>query len=803
VLTLIQNVRFGIAAIARSPFATLGAALTLALAVGANGAVYTMVSGTLINGIPWDNPDRIVVLRSRNPQGENRNQIPYLRYRDWRDQSDSFAYLAAATPWPAILEDRDRKLPVIGSRVTPGVFEFIGTQPALGRTLTPADAEAGAPAVVVLGHSFWRNQLDADPEILGKELTLGGTSSTVVGVLQHNDWFPNPGVDVLGVLDPRDLEANRSDGQVFVLGVLAPNVAVEQAQVEMDVIGDRLGTEYPETDKNWKTVLSPASDLLVGPNGGLGLWVLMGGVAAVLLIACTNVANLLSVRAAARRKELAIRSAMGASRGQLILQLLAENSILAIISFPIGALVTYWTLGLILDQLPPQISWFDQIFRFDGPVWAFLIGLSALTVLLFGLAPAVRSSRVDVNDVLKEEGDRGSSGGRGGRLRSALTVLQIAGSLALLTNAGLLARSLEALMKHDAGFDMNNLLVTYFELPAGRYASAVDWTRFQESVIRETNSLPDVITSYAGSTSLLNPDGPRRRISLAGESALQPGEEREVHWLSVSPDFVTTLGLAILRGRGFDARDDASSLPVAMIDEVAVRDLFDGANPLGQSVVLPDGSRREIVGVIQNVERVSINSVNLPRVLVPFAQEPTAFFNLIARTRKDPLSLGTATRRALQRVDPALPIYNVSSLTQNLADALWPVRLFAFTMSFMGLLAYALATIGIYSVVSTMTAQQSREFGIRAALGAEPRQIATMVLRRTAWLAGIGLAIGLPMAGALASLLRTLSLVQVDSADPVATVGSVLLIGLASLAASAVPTIRAVQVDPMLAMRAS
>jgi predicted permease len=799
-----QDLRSAARSLYLSPRFTVVAVLTLALGIGVNGAVFSVVNGSMLHVIPWTASGEIVAVTCQKLDKSSEAPASRARYEDWRNQTQSFSSLIAIRGRPFVLTDREVTEAYRGAEVSPEAFAALGLKLALGRGFVAADAGPDAPPQVVLSHGLWLERFGAAPDLVGRTIEIEERQVRVVGVLAKDMWFPAPDVPILAPLRLSELSGPRDAGVLQVLGVLRGGVTLERARLELDTISQRLADQYPETDRGWGTRVRELRELYAGGNRDAALLLLVLAVGAVLLVACVNVANLLLARGIQRQKELAIRCSVGATRARIVAQLLTESTLLALLALPLSLLLARATLDWILSKLPPHVSWMDQVFRFDAPVLLFLAGLSLSTVLFFGLLPALRASRLDLTGVIKEGGDRGSGGPSGGRLRAALTVAQLSAALALLVAASLCIESFNAVMSEDVGFDQERLFIANLRLPVERYAAPEQWSRFQEQLVARIETQAGVEAVGVADIFTATPGGRLLAVTVDGRHPRGAESRNEVRWSALSPGYLKALGLRIVLGRPFGADDGSGSLPVALVNQTLVRSWFNGESPIGDRIVTPDGGAREIVGVVADVKRFGLGAEPVPEVYVPFAQEPTRVMDLLARTSGDPLALAPAFRSEVDALDHLLPVVRTTSVRQALEDALWTLRLFADLMLLLAGLAVALASVGAYGVVSYSVAQRMQEFAIRGALGAEPAQIVTLVLRGALRLVGIGVALGLVLAlfAALGLKATTVLVYSVDAVQPGVFGGASLLLAAIILAASAMPAYRSSRAQPSQALRA-
>ena len=801
-----RDIRFGVQSLLRAPGFAAVAVVTLALGVGANSAIFSVVSGTLLNSIPWEDPSTIVSFVERNVrQMEDERGTSTAKYPEWRAQAQSYTDMGAFTWWGFNLTDGGELDFVDAALATPNCFELLGLRLALGRGLVVEDAAPGAERAVILTHGLFQRRYGGDPNVVGRKIAIDGEPATVVGVLDEYTWFPWPWVQMIAPLRFEPNEMSRTDHRLSLTARLRPGVTVEQAQAEMDVIATRLADQYPETDEGWRIEVALTRDRILDGPTRTAIWIMMGAVGFVLLIACANVANLLLARAAARQKEIAIRAALGASRARIVLQLLTESTVLAALAAPFALLVTRWALDYFLAQVHPSVTYMHQFFRFDAPVIGFAFAATFATVLIFGLAPALQASKPDLNTGLKEGGDRGSSHAGRQRLRSSLVVAQIALALSLLVSSGLLIQSFLNVQASDPGFDTENLLLTSLSLPESRYPEPEHWRLFERGVLERLRRLPGVEAASSVNNAPFGFGGWTVDFSVRGRPLTPDDPVPRSQWVQMSPEYLSTLGVDMVKGRALEESDRANAAPVILINETLARQYFPDQKALGQHLVVAaneeeEPREREIVGVVRNITNWQFNEQDSPRIYATFAQAPAEFMNIVVRTAGEPGSLAHAVRREVSAIDPQLPLFTFETMTEREERSRWQSSLFFKVMLILGALSLVLAAVGVYGVVSYSTAQRTREFGIRSALGAEPARIARLVLREAMVLAAIGVSFGLLLAAGFSRLLVTV-LYEVDPWSPLTFLLVAAVLTLVALGASAVPAQRATRVDPMVALR--
>ena len=626
---------------------------------------------------------------------------------------------------------------------------------------------------------------------------------TVVGIQAAAQWFPWPWIQIITPLRFDPAKVSRTDHYLTVFGRLPDRVTLQQAQAEMDVISAAMAQQYPESDRDWGSQVVLMRDQIVEGPTRTGIWIMMGAVGFVLLIACANVANLLLARAATRQKEMAIRSALGATRPQIVLQLLTEAAMLALVALPFALLTANWTIQGLLSQVPPSVTYMEQFFRFDPPVWIFCAVITLSTVVFFGLAPALQASGPDLSTSLKEGGERGSSHGRR-RLRFGLVVGQIALALALLVSSGLMIESFMNLQTADPGFETKNLVVTQLNLPEARYNEPDHHRAFQRDVLQRIGRLPGVVDVGTAQNAPFGFGGRGVEFHVRGRAQPTEAEIPLANWANVSPNYHALMGILLVRGRALERGDGEDARPVIVINETLARRYFVDEDPIGEHLIfkLDDGEEieHEVVGVARDIINWGFNEEKWPLIYAPFVQAPTAFMNVIVRTRGAPLKEVPSLRAEFASIDPNLALFQFESMTDRMQRSKWQQRLFAVLMVALGMLALVLASVGVYGVVSYSTARRTREFGIRSALGAAPSGIAGLVLREALVLAGLGLALGALLGAGMARVLQAL-LYEISPWRPLTFLTVALLLAAVALVASAVPARRATRVDPMIALR--
>ena len=813
--TLIQDARYGLRMLARSPGFTAVAVLTLALGVGANTAIFSVVSGVLLKPLAYREPERIVTILHHGW-----NPAAPADFLDWRAQSRSFERMAAAEAWGGTLTGGDRPEAIPGIRLGEGMFQILGVEPLVGRTFQAEDFKPGNDRVLVLGYPVWQRRFGGDPNVAGRAVTLNGESYTVVGVMPPQFRFTPFWATKAEMAAPLDLTARaaqRTGNSLRIFARLKAGVSLGQAQKEMDAICWRLEQVYPDTNAGRSVQVEPLLEKVVG-DIRLGLLVLAGAVVFVLLIACVNVANLLLVRAVARRKEMAIRTALGASRWRTIRQLLTESMVLAVIAGSLGLLLGYWCVDWIKGLLAGDSTSFRvrmpraAEISVDSTTLFFALAVALLTALVFGLAPALQAARPDLHDALKESG-RGTTEGSGGRrVRNTLVVAEIALALITLVGAGLMLRSFTRLTAVDPGFDPRNVLSMVVSLHGQPDMVGEKREAFYRQLIERIEALPGVMSASAINHLPLAGDTWGWSVNIEGRPVPKPGDRIGAVYRVVRPAYFRTMRISLLRGRDFTPQDHASAPGVAIINEELARKHWPNEEPVGKRVTFDDLEKnpywRTIVGVIADVKQHSWsddpdNEIYVPFQQSGFAKDAAGHFSamtLVARTAINPLGLVGAVQEAVWSLNRSAPVSSVTTLEQAIANAVWQPRFNLILIGLFAGLALLLAAVGIYGVMACAVTQRTQEIGIRMALGAQKRDVLKLVVGHGMRLALIGLLAGVAGALALTQLMANL-LYQVKPADPMTfAVVCALLAGIVLLACW-LPARRAAKVDPMTALR--
>ncbi|MFL6333883.1 MAG: ABC transporter permease [Pyrinomonadaceae bacterium] len=811
--TLWKDVQYAARVLLKSPGFTAVAVIAVALGVGANTAIFSVVNAVLLKPLNYKDPAQLVLINHNYPKIDLKASVSSSGYAYYRDHAKSFSEIAAAMGWSVNLTGEGEPERLQGMAATPNLFTLLGAEAAQGRAFTAEEGQVGNNKVVVLGNAFWRRRFGGLP-VVGKNLMLNGEPYTVVGVMPPSvefgrEWSGQaPDIWSPIAFTPQQLDPNTglTNEYLGVLARLKPGVSCEQAQADLDSMAADLRSQYmPGADaSNWGLLLTPFDEFVVGKIR-TPLLILLGAVAFVLLISCANVANLMLARAAVRQKEIAVRTALGASRWRVVRQLLTESVLLSVTGGAVGLLLAMWGVDLLLRLNENKIPRATEI-GLDSRVLLFTLGVSVLTGVVFGLAPAFQTSGVNLHDTLKEGGRSGQLGVRKG-LRNVLVVVEMAFAVVLLVGAGLLIRSFVELQRVNPGFQPAGVLAMQVSLPSNKYKEGEQRTAFDRQLLEELRGLAGV-KSAATITSLpmsgWNQSGSFRiegRQVAPNESA--PHGDR---WMA-SDDYFQTMGIPLVRGRYFDARDTADAPGVAIVSEALARKYWPDEDPVGQRIAidrLPDGQTprwREVVGVVGHVRNESLEGESRGQYYLPYTQRPTSSdLFLVVRADGDPSPLAPLVRARIASVDKDLPVYKVTTMEKLVSDSLAQRRFSLTLFGVFAALALALAVVGLYGVMSYGVAQRTHEIGLRMALGAQGRDVLRMVVGQGMALVAVGLGLGLAGAFALTRLMTSL-LFGVSAADPVTYAGIAVLLSAVALLASYLPARRATKVDPMVALR--
>ena len=796
--TLIQDIRYGIRTLLKNRAFTAVAVVALALGIGANTAIFSVVNAVLLQPLAFEQPDQLVLVwEKRMSLGRVRNVASAPDFVDWRAQNQVFEDMAAFMGQGFNVGAATEPERVQGVSVTPSLFSILRARPLMGRALEQNEDKPESAPVAIIGKGLWQRTFGSDPDIVGKQIKLNDRDYTVVGVMKEDFGFPNRRTEIWIPLkfSENDLSARGSHGYQ-VLARLKPGISVAQAQTEMESIASQLEQQYQVNTGHSVNVFSLYEEVVGSARPAL--LVLLGAVAFVLLIACANVANLLFARSAARQKEIAIRTALGAGRLRIVRQLLTESVLLSIAGGIIGVLLAVWGLNILLSLGEGSIPRVKEI-ELDGWVLGFSLVVSVVTGLIFGLLPALQASKPDLNEALKE-GSRGASGGiRSNRTRSVFVIAEVAICLVLLIGAGLMIKSFSRLTNINPGFNPENVLTVNVALSGGRYRDAAAVTAFYKQTLERLGALPGVKSAAMVTALPMAGNFGSRYFGIEGRPPQPPGQGFNANTNLTTPGYFATMQIPLLEGREFEDRDARGATDVVVINQEAVRRYWPDESPLGQRITF-DNRARTVIGVVGDVKQSGLDVDVRPEMFSPYYQVAVPFGTFLVRTESDPATMTSAVRSAMQEIDRDLPLYGIKTANDVIAESVAPRRFNMLLLGIFGGLALALASVGLYGVISYSVSQRTREIGIRVALGASHKSVLGLVVGQGLVLSTIGVVIGVAASFFLTKFLATL-LFGVSATDPMIFAAiSVLLIGV-STTASLIPARRAMKVDPMVALR--
>jgi putative ABC transport system permease protein len=801
-----RNIRFGLRLLLKNPGFTSVALLALVLGIGANTAIFSVVYATLLSPMPYPNPDQLVIVWSKVRGG--RNGVSAGDFLDWKRQSTVFQSLCAWTGGNFALASSDHPEMIQTRLTTPGFNDMVGTPFFLGRDFLPEEGQVGREHVVIMTHRLWMERFGSDREIIGKPIRLNGEPYTVVGVLETGQ--PDRLESQLFVpLAFKPEQINHEFHFILVMGRLKPGVTIEQANADMDSVTRHIAEVYPKSNKGWGAAVEPLQNDFISKDTIKNLWLLMGAVGFILLIACVNVANLLLARGTARQREIAVRAALGATRWQLFAQFLTESVALSLIGGVLGISLAWGLLKVIVAMIPPFTLPSEADFHLNLPVLFFSLAASILCGVLFGCAPAWQTAQLNLSDTLKESGRASTGAGRHG-LRRTLVVVEFALALTLLAGAGLVIHSFWKLSRVDLGFRQDHILTFFLPVTNEHFKSPEQMIVFYRQLLDKIGSLPGVTAVSASTGMPIIGTNFGMPFNLAGQAVDDPSSRPGAGFNMVTPEYFRTFGIRMLQGRALTEQDAAGGLPVAVVNETFAKKYLSKVDPLMQRVVveqlipgvtnLGPPIEWQIVGVYHDVHNGGVRREGFPEIDVPFWQSPWPQAGLAVRTLGDTAGLTKSIATVVQTLDSELPLDQVKTMDQlvheSLASDRFSTVLFA---SFAGL-ALLLAAIGIYGVMSFAVAQRTHEIGLRIALGAGPQQVLGLVLGEGMLLALVGLGVGLAGTYFVGRVMKSM-LYQVNAIDPAAISAVAAVLLLSALLACYIPARRATQVDPMVALR--
>lgn len=802
--SLLRDLKFSARSLLKRPALTIVAIVTLALGIGANTAIFSIVHALLIKPLPFPDPENIVALCDRMPdRGVERNEVTVANYLDWRAQNKSFEHLGIYRWWSANLTGGESPERIQGFQVTPNFLDIVGVKPVFGRGFLAEEDQPGKDSVALLSYSLWQRRFGADPNIVNKTISTNGVTRTVIGVLPPGFNYPKGAEIYAPIALTPEVSGNRGNHSYLGIGRLKQGVSLAGAQADLDAIAAQLEKQYPESNTGRGVVIYPILEDTVRMYS-TALWVMMAAVGFVLLIGCANVANLMLARAAGRQREIALRTALGASRLRIIRQLLTESVLLGVAGGCLGILVAYWSLDLFRTANPGEAARFAAGWNQLGislPVLWFTLLLSVLSGVLFGLAPAWQLSKPDLNSSLKEGARQTTSGSH--RLRSLLVISEVALSLMLLVSAGLLIPSFLQLVKTDAGFNSENLLTMSLVLPVAKYKEEPQRAAFYSDLVNRVKALPGVESAAAINHLPLGGSNSSSSFLIEGLPTPPPGQEFVGRYRNCTPDYFQTMGIGVLQGRAFNERDKAGAPLVIIVNETLARKYWPATDPIGKRMrfngPIEENPWMQVVGVVKDV-RHELNLPITPDYYTAHAQDAWPSMVLVAKTRVEPAAMAAPIRQQVWAIDKDQPVFDVKTMREVRAVSLTLYSFSSVMLSIFAGVALLLAALGIYGVMHYAVTQRTQEIGIRMALGARAIDVLKLMVRNGMAMAVIGVVAGLAGAYGLTRLMSSL-LFGVTPTDLVtySLVTATLL--LVAFLACYIPARRATKVDPLVALR--
>ncbi|HXG54615.1 MAG TPA: ABC transporter permease [Vicinamibacterales bacterium] len=801
---LMQDIRYAFRSLLKNPGFTAIAVACLALGIGVNSTIFSVVDGVILRPFPYPDPDRIVVVHSMNQkEGVERGGISYADFKDFRDSSSTIQTLAAFTQRSLTIADGSGEPErYSGATVSWTLFHLLGMQPIAGRNFIAQDDLPGAEPVVLLSYDIWERRYQKDPGVINRAITINGRPHTVIGVMPPRFLFPEN--QYMWVPISRYSDAlPRPDRGTQVFARMKPGVTQEQAQTDLRGLATRLAASYPIENENWSVMVRSLGEWMLPADVKLVVLTMMGAATLVLLIACSNVANLLLARASVRQREISIRAALGAGRWRIVRQLLTEAVMIGLIAAPLGVAIAVIGIKLLDSSMPPgEVPYFIQ-WSVDGRSLAYTIAISILTGIVFGLAPALQAVRTNLQSSLKE-GGRGHAGGSRALLRNTLVVVEIALSLVLLVGASLFVRSFLNIQSSSVGFDTARLMTMRFYLPGSAYEMDDARARRVEDIVRRVESLPGVEAAFSSNLVPMGGGGGERRALIEGR-AVERGKEPLISFVAVTPHLRRTLGLELVKGRDFTDAEGASRSSVAMINQEMARKLWPDQDPVGRRFRLAGDTKEEsfsIIGILADFRHGQGDSSDPedPAAYVAYPYQASLNTGITIRVSGDPTLITPAVREQIRLADPLLPVFQVETMERLRELSYWQFRLFSSMFSTFGFIALILASIGVYGVLSYSVSQRVQEIGVRLALGSERSHVLKLIVGQGVKLAGMGVIGGLVGAAAVTPVIRTL-LFNVTPTDPLSFAGVAVFLTLVAMLASYIPARRAMAVDPIVALR--
>jgi len=808
--TLWQDMRFGARMLLKNPMVTLIAVIALTLGIGANTAIFSVVHGVLLRTLPYADSEQLVIVweNRQSGKGNPQNVINLGNFFDWKDQNKSFSDMAAFFDLNRNLTSDGEPEEVAGQIATTNLFSVLGVNAIQGRTFAPDDGKPGQEKIVVIGYDLWQRRFGGDPKIIGRQITINNEQNTIIGVLPADvGWHVQKGSMIKKapeIWSPWQVsnELRERKGRFArAVGRLKPGVTLAQAQNEMNIIGARLEQQYPEFNTNWGVNVVPLRTQFTGEIRR-PLLILLGAVGFVLLIACANVANLLLARAASRRKEIALRAGLGATRWRIARQLLTESVLLSALGGVFGLLLAWWGTKALIAMSPPALMDLRNV-AVNLPVLGFTFGLTLFTGIIFGLVPALEAARFDLTDSLKEGGKNIGGGARSHRLRNLFVVTQVALALVLLVGAGLLMKSLNHLQSVDPGFEPNKLLTMQINLPGRKYDTDPKIINFYRQAIEQLQAIPGV--EVAGAINFLPFAGPHAgtNIEIEGQPKVPPGQELGTGICVTDANYFQAMHIPLKRGRLFTEQETTEMRHVVVVNETFARQNLPGQDPISKRVTInmkDENVPTEIIGVVGDNKHLGLDTEVEPMAYWPHPELAYSSMTLAIRTRGEPKGIAPAARNVIRNLDPEQPVGEVSTMNNLMAKSIARSRFNATLLAVFSLVALVMAAVGIYGVISYSVQLRTHEIGVRMALGARRRDVLTLVVKRGIVLGLIGVATGLLASFGLTRLIATL-LFEVTATDTTVFAGVAGALFLVTLIACYVPARRATKVDPLVALR--
>jgi putative ABC transport system permease protein len=807
---MLTDLRYALRMLLKSPGFVLIAVLTLGVGIGSNTTVFSLVNSWLIHPIDFPKPDRLVTIWEADTKKGWINEVAPANFLDWRAQSSLFEGLSAWNVTDFDLSGQNEPERVHGAQVSANIFDVLGVQPVLGRNFAPKEDEPGGPRVVVLSHGFWQRRFASDPGVIGKDLTLGGEKFTVIGVMPKDFHFTLMGrAEMWMPLAFTEKQRTSRDNRFLqVIARMKTGATPQQAAASLAGVMTRLESQYPDTNTNQGVRLRTLSEEIGRHTGSDAILISFGVVACVLLIACANIANLMLARATGRQREVAVRLAIGAGRGQLMRQFLTENVLVFLIASLFGIALAFWGVDWIESSIPYENKGYlphYAVLHVDLATLAYTLFIAIFTGILFGLAPALAGSKLDLNTSLKD-GSRGSGGHSGQRMRKTLVAAEVALSVVVLIASGLLIRSFVLALGVEPGFDPHNIITARLRLPDNRYSKPSDAASFYSRIVDNVRSIPGVQSAAASQYIPYGEESAGVEFLIDGQPEPRPGEIPSSSYTAVTPGYFTTLKIPLIEGRFLGGQDGANSPKAVVVSDVLAKRYWPRESPIGKRIRLGRKSTESltIVGVVRNVNLSAflsgLEDRPVPQLYVPFAQAPSPEMSMVLRTTAGVAAIAPSLRDAVWSIDKEQPLGRVQTLDQLFSDGTKPYVILSQVMSFFALTALFLAAIGIYGVMAYAVSSRTQEFGIRMALGAGRRDVLKLVLNQGMRLVGVGMIVGLAASFAVSRTLRSL-LFRITPTDP-GTFGVMLSILIAvALLAICIPALRATRIDPNVALR--